>query len=198
MLFATFLSGADLVAHLFDGGEGGLKVQELTFTWCDGLLFPDLADVAGSVAYTMDCNRAYEKEDVGWRAGMNREGQDQGLNVCFYRCAAHTHRINERELQLKAQEIKTRIAPLATEIAHAFGKTTKFADMNVSADTEVMLAFVHDGCDLLVFHSSGNKLWFVSKQGNQKLCAVYNGADSHNGHFVKLVEVRTMRKLSHL
>ena len=138
MLFATFLSGADLVAHLFDGGQGGLKVQELTFTWCDGLLFPDLAAVAGSVAYTMDCNRAYEKKDVGWRAGMNREGQDQGLNVCFYRCAAHTHRMEERELQLKAQEIKTRIAPLATEIAHAFGKTTDFADVDVSTDTEVM------------------------------------------------------------
>jgi hypothetical protein len=106
--------------------------------------------------------------------------------------------MDEREVQLLAQEIKTRIAPLATEIAHAFGKTTNFADINVSADTEVMLAFVHHGCDLLVFQSSGNKLWFVSKQGNQKLCAVYNGADSHNGHFVKLVQVRTMRKLSHL
>ncbi len=73
MRFDTFLSGADLVAHLFDGGEEGLKVQELPFTWCEGLLFADLAAVAGSVAYKMDCDRAYEKKDVGWRAGKNRE-----------------------------------------------------------------------------------------------------------------------------
>ncbi len=81
MRFDTFLSGADVVAHLFDGGGEGLKVQEVPFTWYGGLLFADLAAVAGSVAYNMDCDRAYVKKDVGWRAGVNREGQDQGLNV---------------------------------------------------------------------------------------------------------------------
>ena len=61
-----------------------------------------------------------------------------------------------------------RISTLAKQIARQFRKTTDFAAMDVSADTECMLSFVHLGDrDLLVSKSRAHKLWFMSEPGTR-------------------------------
>ena len=195
--FDAVLSREDLLSRVFAGGESGLRVRETPFFWRDGRLTPNLADVAPTVSYDVKIDSAYERLDVGSLGGPSKNGPDQGGNYCFWLSTAHASGMSGRQIQLQAQDHKARCAPLANQIAKAFGTEKDFGATNVSADTECMCSFVHlCGRDLLLYHSTAKVLWFVSKVGNRGLCTMYNDASFHNGHFQKLVVVRALAVVS--
>lgn len=151
--FDAVLSREDLLSRVFAGGESGLRVREIPFLWRDGRLTPNLADVAPTVSYDVKIDSAYERLDFGSLGGPSKNGPDQGGDYCFWLSTAHASGMSGRQIQLQAQDHKARCAPLANQIAKAFGTEKDFGATNVSADTECMCVFVHlCGRDLLLYH----------------------------------------------